>query len=171
MERKDTGGTPAPLMRLQEMNEKDKQEIQTALLKEALAISNERSNSLIERQNKLIEGMRSDIAMLEFELTETTEKAVREINATAAKTERLNESIETQVRKAVSTSANELKAEILSSVDEALSKTREEMRKTENEIEKQREDMHKEGGFRKFFFWIAPILLLAQTVVLIISML
>ena len=42
MERKDTGATPVPLMRLQEMNEKDKQEIQTALLKEALAISNER---------------------------------------------------------------------------------------------------------------------------------
>ena len=158
-------------MRLQEMNEKDKQEIQTALLKEALAISNERSNSLIERQNKLIEGMRSDIAMTEFELTETTEKAVREIKATAAKTERLNENIAMQVRKAVSTSANELKAEILSSVDEALSKTREEMRKTEKEIEKQREDMRKEGGFRKFFFWATPILLLAQTIAIIMSIL
>ena len=64
-----------------------------------------------------------------------------------------------------------MKAEILLSVKEALSKTQEEIRKTEKAIEKQREDMHKEGGFRKFFFWIAPILLLAQTVVLIISML
>lgn len=158
-------------MRLQEMNEKDKQDIQTALLKEALAISNEKSNSLIEQQNKLIKEIRSDIAATEFTLTRTTDKAVRAMREETEKTEKLNASIAAQVRKAVSTSANELKAEILSSVDEALSKTREEMRKTEKEIEKQREDMHKEGGFRKFFFWIAPILLLAQTVVLIISML
>ena len=171
MERKDTGGTPAPLMRLQEMNEKDKQEIQTALLKEALAISNERSNSLIERQNKLIEGMRSDIAMTEFELTETTEKAVREIKATAAKSERLNESIEVQVRKAVLTSANELKAEILASTDKALTETREEMKKTEKQIQKQREDMRIESGFHKFLFWATPVLLLAQTIVLIIALL
>lgn len=171
MERKDTGATPAPLMRLQEMNEKDKKDIQTALLKEALAISNERSNSLIERQNKLIEGMRSDIAMTEFELTETTEKAVREIKATAAKTERLNESIETQVRKAVLTSANELKAEILASADKALTETREELKKTEKQIQKQREDMRMESGFRKFLFWATPVLLLAQTIVLIIALL
>ena len=171
MERKDTGETPAPLMRLQEMNEKDKREIQTALLKEALAISNERSNSLIERQNKLIEGMRSDIAMTEFELTETTEKAVREIKATAAKTERLNESIAMQVRKAVLTSANELKAEILASTDKALTETREELKKTEKQIQKQREDMRIESGFHKFLFWATPVLLLAQTIVLIIALL
>ena len=171
MERKDTGETPAPLMRLQEMNEKDKKDIQTALLKEALAISNERSNSLIERQNKLIEGMRSDIAMTEFELTETTEKAVREIKATAEKTERLNESIETQIRKAVLTSANDMKAEILLSVKEALSKTQEEIRKTEKAIEKQREDMRMESGVRRFLFWATPIFLLAQTIVLIIALL
>ena len=171
MERKDTGATPVPLMRLQEMNEKDKQEIQTALLKEALAISNERSNSLIERQNKLIEGMRSDIAITEFELTETTEKAVREIKATAAKTERLNESIAMQVRKAVLTSANELKAEILASTDKALTETREEMKKTEKQIQKQREDMRIESGFHKFLFWATPVLLLAQTIVLIIALL
>ena len=171
MERKDTGETPAPLMRLQEMNEKDKKDIQTALLKEALAISNERSNSLIERQNKLIEGMRSDIAMTEFELTETTEKAVREIKATAAKSERLNESIEAQVRKAVLTSANELKAEILASADKALTETREELKKTEKQIQKQREDMRMESGFRKFLFWAMPVFLLAQTIVLIIALL
>ena len=171
MERKDTGETPAPLMRLQEMNEKDKKDIQTALLKEALAISNERSNSLIERQNKLIEGMRSDIAMTEFELTETTEKAVREIKATAAKTERLNENIAMQVRKAVLTSANELKAEILASADKALTETREELKKTEKQIQKQREDMRMESGFRKFLFWATPVLLLAQTIALIIALL
>ena len=166
-----TGQPATPLQQLQEINEERRQQTENGLLKEALAISNERSNSLIERQNKLIEGMRSDIAMTAFELTETTEKAVREIKATAAKTERLNENIAMQVRKAVSTSANDMKAEILLSVKETLSKTQEEIRKTEKAIEKQREDMRMESGFRKFLFWATPILLLAQTIVLIIALL
>ena len=166
-----TGQTATPLQQLQEINEERRLQTENGLLKEALAISNERSNSLIEQQNKLIEGMRSDIAMTEFELTETTEKAVREIKATAAKSERLNESIEAQVRKAVLTSANELKAEILASADKALTETREELKKTEKQIQKQREDMRMESGFRKFLFWATPVLLLAQTIALIIALL
>ena len=159
----ETGQAATPLEKLQKINEVRRTETENGLLKEALAISNERSNSLIEQQNKLIEGMRSDIAMTEFELTETTEKAVREIKATAAKTERLNENIAMQVRKAVLTSANDMKAEMLLSVKETLSKTQEEIKQTEKAIEKQREDMRMESGFRKFLFWATPVLLLAQT--------
>ena len=158
-----TGQTATPLQQLQEINEERRLQTENGLLKEALAISNERSNSLIEQQNKLIEGMRSDIAMTEFELMETTEKAVREIKTSAAKTERLNENIAMQVRKAVLTSANDMKAEMLLSVKETLSKTQEEIKQTEKAIEKQREDMRMESGFRKFLFWATPVLLLAQT--------
>ena len=158
-------------MRLQEMNEKDKQEIQTALLKEALAISNERSNSLIERQNKLIEDIHSNITLMGMDLTITIDKAVQAIRAEKEKTEKLNENIAMQVRKAVSTSANDMKAEMLLSVKDILSKTQEEIRKTEKSIEKQREDMRMESGFRKFLFWATPILLLVQTIVLIIALL
>ena len=132
----ETGQAATPLEKLQKINEVRRTETENGLLKEALAISNERSNSLIEQQNKLIEGMRSDIAMTEFGLTETTEKVVREIKATAAKTERLNESIAMQVKKAVLTSANELKVEILASADKALTETREELKKTEKQIQK-----------------------------------
>ena len=149
--------------KLKKINEVRRTETENGLLKEALAISNERSNSLIEQQNKLIEGMRSDIVMMKFELMETTEKAVREIKTSAAKTERLNENIAMQVRKAVLTSANDMKAEMLLSVKETLSKTQEEIKQTEKAIEKQREDMRMESGFRKFLFWATPILLLAQT--------
>lgn len=167
----ETGQAATPLEKLQKINEVRRAETENGLLKEALAISNERSNSLIEQQNKLIEGMRSDIAMTEFGLTETTEKVVREIKATAAKTERLNESIAMQVKKAVLTSANELKVEILASADKALTETREELKKTEKQIQKQREDMRMESGFRKFLFWAMPVFLLAQTIVLIIALL
>ena len=166
-----TGQTTTPLQQLQKINEERRQQTENGLLKEALAISNEKSNSLIEQQNKLIEGMRSDIAMTKFELTETTEKAVWEIKATAAKTERLNENIAMQVRKAVLTSANDMKAEMLLSVKETLSKTQEEIKQTEKAIEKQREDMRLESGFRKFLFWATPVLLIAQTIVLIIALL
>lgn len=152
---------------LQEMNEKDKQELQTALLKEALAISNEKSNKLLEQQNRLIEEMRSDIAGIEYSLRKETEKAVREIKAERDKTEKLNESIVIKVEKAVGSSANDLKAELWSSVEEALKGGKEEMEKTKREIEKQRKEMHIEGGFRKFFFWATPILLLAQTIAII----
>lgn len=51
----ETGQTATPLAMLQEMNEQDRQHIKTDLLKEALAISNEKCNKLIEMQNKLIE--------------------------------------------------------------------------------------------------------------------
>ena len=158
-----TGQTTTPLQQLQKINEERRQQTENGLLKEALAISNEKSNSLIEQQNKLIEGMRSDIAMTKFELMETTEKAVRDIKTSAAKTERLNENIAMQVRKAVLTSANDMKAEMLLSVKETLSKTQEEIKQTEKAIEKQREDMRMESGFRKFLFWATPVLLLAQT--------
>ena len=57
------------------------------------------------------------------------------------------------------------------SVKETLSKTQEEIKQTEKAIEKQREDMRMESGFRKFLFWATPILLLAQTIVLIIALL
>ena len=159
----ETGQAATPLEKLQKINEVRRTETENGLLKEALAISNERSNSLIEQQNKLIEGMRSDIVMMKFELMETTEKAVREIKTSAAKTERLNENIAMQVRKAVLTSANDMKAEMRLSVKETLSKTQEEIKQTEKAIAKQREDMRMESGFRKFMFWATPVLLLAQT--------
>lgn len=127
----ETGQTATPLAMLQEMNEQDRQHIKTDLLKEALAISNEKCNKLIEMQNKLIEEMRADMAATEYSLTTTVDKAVREIKMETAKTEKLNVSIGIQVKKAVSTSVNDMKAEMLINVRETLSKTQEEIRKTE----------------------------------------
>lgn len=119
----ETGQTATPLTMLQEMNEQDRQHIKTDLLKEALAISNEKCNKLIETQNKLIEEMRADMAVTEYDLTTTVDKAVREIKMETAKTEKLNESIGIQVKKAVSTSVNDMKVEMIINVRETLSKT------------------------------------------------
>ena len=167
----ETGQTATPLAMLQEMNEQDRQHIKTDLLKEALAISNEKCNKLIETQNKLIEEMRADMAATEYDLTTTVDKAVREIKTETAKTEKLNESIGIQVKKAVSTSVNEMKAEMLINVRDTLSKTQEEIRKTEKEMEQLRENIRFESGFRKFLLWLTPALLVVQTIVLAISLL
>lgn len=167
----ETGQTATPLTMLQEMNEQDRQHIKTDLLKEALAISNEKCNKLIEMQNKLIEEMRADMAVTEYNLTTTVDKAVREIKTETAKTEKLNENIEIKVKKAVSTSVNDMKAEMLINVRETLSKTQEEIRKTEKEMEQLRENIRFESGFRKFLLWLTPALLVVQTIVLAISLL
>ena len=151
----------------------EKQEILSAVkeCKEALAISNEKCNKLIEMQNKLIEEMRANMAVTEYDLTTTVDKAVREIKTETAKTEKLNESIGIQVKKAVSTSVNEMKAEMLINVRDTLSKTQEEIRKTEKEMERLRENIRFESGFRKFLLWLTPALLVVQTIVLAISLL
>ena len=104
-------------------------------------------------------------------LTTTVDKAVREIKTETAKTEKLNESIGIQVKKAVSTSVNDMKAEMLINVRETLSKTQEEIRKTEKEMERLRENIRFESSFRKFLLWLTPALLVVQTIVLAISLL
>lgn len=167
----ETGQTATPLTMLQEMNEQDRQHIKIDLLKEALAISNEKCNKLIEQQNRLVEEIRSDIAVTEYNLKTTVNKAVREIKTETEKTEKLNESIGIQVKKAVSTSVNDMKAEMLINVRETLSKTQEEIRKTEKEMERLRENIRFESGFRKFLLWLTPTLLIVQTIVFAISLL
>ena len=107
----------------------------------------------------------------EYSLTTTVDKAVREIKTETAKTEKLNESIGIQVKKAVSTSVNDMKAEMLINVRDTLSKTQEEIRKTEKEMEQLRENIRFESGFRKFLLWLTPALLVVQTIVLAISLL
>lgn len=53
-------------------------------------------------------------------------------------------------------------------VDETTQEIKKELKVTAKEIEKQRADMCVEGGFRKFMFWITPILLFVQNIILIL---
>lgn len=168
LQRTDTGGTPAPLIQLQEINESKKQDLENSLLREALAISNGKSNELIRQQNRLIEDLQKSVALTQLALTDTADRAIAEMKIAAAKTERLHGEIAAQVRKAVSISANELKAEIVTSANEAISKTKTEMERTEKEISRQRERLRIESGFRSFFFWATPVLLFVQTIAIII---
>lgn len=116
-------------------------------------------------------GKYTDYDERKYGLTTTVDKAVREIKTETAKTEKLNESIGIQVKKAVSTSVNDMKVEMIINVRETLSKTQEEIRKTEKEMEQLRENIRFESGVRKFLLWLTPALLVVQTIVLAISLL
>ena len=113
-------------------------------------MSHEKSNNLIERQNKLVAELRSDIAATEYSLTDTVNRAVKEIQAETSKTERMRYELNGEIRKTISITVCDMKAEILKSVDSALAETKKELTATAKEIAKQRKQLDIEGGFRKF---------------------
>ena len=67
LNRIDTGEAAKPLAQLQELNESKKTDLESSLLKEALAISNDKCNSLIDKQNTLIKDWTTKVRALESE--------------------------------------------------------------------------------------------------------
>lgn len=51
-------------------------------------------------------------------------------------------------------------------VNESANKLISSVEKTKKEIEKVKDDIYYERGFRKFMFWVSPILAVAQTIAL-----
>ena len=83
-----TGQTATPLQQLQEINEERRQQTENGLLKEALAISNERCNTLVSLQNTLIldltasvNEIKGDNSFYAKRLGESVQTAVREMRA------------------------------------------------------------------------------------------
>lgn len=171
LQRTDTGETSQPLRELQELNERTRQETENALLKEALAISNEKSNDLIRQQNKLIAELRADIAATEYSLTDNVNRAVKEMQAEASRTERMRFELNGEVRKTISATVCDMKAEILKNVDSALAETKTELTATAKEIQRQKERMRGESKLRRFILWSAPILLFVESVLIVVLLL
>ena len=59
-------------------------------------------------------------------------------------------------------------SEVIDAHAKALTKKVEELQK---EVNKAREDIRLERGFRKFFFWLTPVLLVAQGILTVILLL
>ena len=76
LQRTDTGETAAPLQQLQERNIIRVEQTDNALLKEALAVSNEKCNSLIKEQNTLVKEIRTGMSSLEMNLRYKITEAV-----------------------------------------------------------------------------------------------
>lgn len=65
--RTDTGEAATPLSQLQEMNKEKKADLENSLLKEALMISNENCNKLIQRQNTLVADLTTQVSEIKSE--------------------------------------------------------------------------------------------------------
>lgn len=170
--------TATPLMELQARNVERKEQTDNALLKEALAISNEKCKSLIERQNTLIEDLTYQVGNLngnndyyQNRIRETVQTAVTEIRQVTQDERKFKTEISQTIKSEIGRSVNDVKNYALKAVDETVAEVKEQLKSTAKEIERQREDMKLQHGFRKFLFWATPILLLVQTAVLVFLLL
>jgi hypothetical protein len=64
---------------------------------------------------------------------------------------------------------NELRKSIAVQSQEVFVEVRKELDESKKLLESTREELKVERGFRKFMFWVTPILLLAQTIAIIIT--
>lgn len=165
-----TGQQSKPLAELQRINEQRRAETENGLLKEALAISNENCKSLIERQNTLVADLtesvneiKSDNSFYTKRMGESVQTVVREMRGITQDERQFKAEVSQTIKSEITRSVNEVKDYALKQVDETLTEVREQLKSTAKEIERERSDMNIERGFRKFMFWAAPILLLAQT--------
>lgn len=179
----DTGETAKPLVDLEEQEfERRSEELHrmtdNQLLKEILTKSDKKCNDLIEKQNTLIKEListvkelKEDNESLRLNLHYIVTGTTSQMQETLEKEREFKTEISDNIRKAVTTSANEVKNYALKQVDETVTEVKQELKETQKEIEKQRNELKEQGLFRKIFFWATPILLVAQTIAIIISML
>ena len=165
-----TGQTATPLQQLQKINEERRQQTENGLLKEALAISNERCNTLVSLQNTLIldltasvNEIKSDNSFYAKRLSEGVQSAVREIREIAQDERKFKAELSQTIKSEITQTVAEAKNYALERVDETLDEVRQQLKTSAQEIERERGDMKIERGFRKFLFWATPVLLLAQT--------
>ena len=175
--RTDTGQAATPLEQIQEMNERKRLETENALLKEALAISNEKCNTLIDRQHALIEDLTSTVEQVRrdnlenrVEIKRNLNTAVQEIRQITQEERQFKAEISSLTEKAIRISLNDILDCTKNGIEIATSVMNKQIAESAKEIEKQRNELKEQGLFRKIFFWATPILLVAQTIAIIISM-
>ena len=64
-------------------------------------------------------------------------------------------------------SINKMADNAVIAVNESAGKMINEVNKAKDEIEKAKKEIRFESGFRRFMFWLSPVLAVAQTVLLI----
>ena len=170
------------------------------LLMQALSVSNEKCNDLIltqnvriaeltqqvknvEWQNELLErNLNDDLKKFTKDVKESNEKLSKNLNQTLDKIMTTVTGIERQVNtateKATDSATKTLNERVNQAADDAVFKMNQQaqsltqkVREAEKEIEKAKDEIAFESGFRKFFFWATPVLLLAQAVVSVLLLL
>ena len=168
-------------------------ETREALLEQALEVSNEKCNALISRLNARVEDLTQQVRSVEWtndalvtRLKEDAEKLTKEmkeenrnlLSSLRITLQRITETV-TEIQRQISTTmakatdeAGELLKERVAEAADSAAFTIDEHSKAltkkvealEKEVERAKDDIRFERGFRKFFFWLTPALLLAQSV-------
>ena len=127
-------------------------------------MNEELASSLKDDAEKLTKEMKEEnrnmLASMRITLqriTETVTKIQEIVNTTMAKaTDEAGEMLKEKVTEAADSAAF--------TIDEHAKSMKKKVKALEKEVERAREDIRLERGFRKFFFWLTPALLLAQSI-------
>ena len=191
----DISRNPA-ILDLQEEAKRLTAEAREVMFLQALATSREQCNDLILTQNvriaeqtqqvknlewsnkKLVNELKADVWLLSKEVKESNNQLSKSLNQTLGKISETVTDIERQVStatakatdeavKVMKQSINKMADNAVIAVNESAGKMINEVNKAKNEIEKAKKEIRYESGFRKFMFWLSPVLAVAQTVLLI----
>ena len=191
----DISRNPA-ILDLQEEAKRLTAEAREAMFLQALATSREQCNDLILTQNvriaeqtqqvknlewsnkKLVNELKADVWLLSKEVKESNNQLSKSLNQTLGKISETVTDIERQVSTATAKatdeavrvmkqSINKMADNAVIAVNESAGKMINEVNKAKDEIEKAKKEIRFESGFRKFMFWLSPVLAVAQTVLLI----
>ena len=191
----DISRNPA-ILDLQEEAKRLTAEAREAMFLQALATSREQCNDLILTQNvriaeqtqqvknlewsnkKLVNELKADVWLLSKEVKESNNQLSKSLNQTLGKISETVTDIERQVSTATAKatdeavrvmkqSINKIADNAVIAVNESAGKMINEVNKAKNEIEKAKKEIRYESGFRRFMFWLSPVLAVAQTVLLI----
>ena len=168
-------------------------ETREALLERALAVSNEKCNGLIlqlnarvtdlTRQVRSVKWMNEELASSLKDDAEKLTKDMKEDNRNLLSSlritlQRITETV-TEIQRQISTTMAKatdeatalLKERITLAADDAskvidahAKELTKKVQSLEKEVDKAKEEIYYERGFRKFFFWLTPALLLAQSI-------
>lgn len=75
------------------------------------------------------------------------------------------------IKRATTTLENELRTTIAVQSKEVFAEVKKELDESKKLLETTREELRVQRGFRKFLFWATPIILLAQTIAIIFTLL
>ena len=171
----DTGEQPNPISEMEKRTDKYKTMTDNQLLREALAKSNEKCNNLIRTQISLIEDLTDRVNELKTNnnynqqfLLEKMTGTINELRKIIQEERQFKTEITNLLRNEITHSANEVSAYVKTSMDVSIKDAQRALTELTREIDKQRFNLQIESGFRKFAFWITPILVTALSVFTVI---
>lgn len=121
----------------------------------------EENESLLGKMRQQSENMQTSIKENVRELKDLTAQIQTEVTIATAK---VTDTARVQFNKRI----NEAADKAIVKIDELTAETTKKVKAVCKEVDGIKVDIHYERGFRKFFFWASPIMLLIQTVAIII---